>query len=131
MARTSFFRIPEGISNPVVLIEGTSARIIDRGEALRLTDDKFPQAVWLNSREIRSDRGRLVVERCRRISTAGRGLSLVMSPAIPANNRGGDFRRSRYHKLLDDLASDKPSAAEFLEEFRRLGAAQNLERCSK
>jgi hypothetical protein len=120
MARTGFFRIPENIRNPVVLIEGTSARIVDFDEARRLADDSHgrnPTARWLNSKEIRSNRGRIVVQRCERNPDCSghRGLSLTMSPATPISRHGGDFRSSRYHKLLDDFAARRLSATEFME----------------
>lgn len=110
--RTHFFRIPVHIVRPVVLFEGTSARVVEFEEAGVLAD--ADQAEWGNSQDIRSNRGKLTVKTCRRLKVDSRGLSLTMSPKTPLSRAGGDFRRGVYHNLLDGLASDRESAHEFL-----------------
>jgi hypothetical protein len=128
MPKTHFFRIPDGISHPVILQEGSQARVIELDEARGLTDDsegKVPEARWLNAQLIRSNRGKLTLKKCERTNdrSSQRGLSLTLSPTKPLSKRGGDFRRGRYHRFLDDLASGAPYAAAFANDLRTKGPA--------
>jgi hypothetical protein len=107
---SSRFKIPKEIVIPVILLNGKSAKIISKSDALAmcdLSDGKKPSARRCGSQKARSDlwpgTRELEVYKFTDFGHSAvpprRGLSSRMSPRHPRSN--GDFRRGAYHDMLD------------------------------
>jgi hypothetical protein len=107
---SSRFKIPIEIAVPVILLNGKSAKIINKADAdamCDMGDGKKTTARRCGFQKVRSDRWdgmrQLEVYRLTNFGATDaprtRGISSRMSPRHPQS--GGDFRRGAYHDLLD------------------------------
>ena len=105
-----FFRIPNEILNPAILLIDGGARIVEK----KLVDDLISEgrAIGCEEKNSRTSRGKIKLSRARLIGAyAIRGNSARMSPPHPAK---GGFHTSFYVRLIDGMVP-----REILDEWKK------------